>query len=203
MASHARPARWAKRAPAKRANVARKARSAGTAARSTGISRNGAKGLILLGGIGAVIYAIYKNVASAAGTVGAAAPGVTPASVAAVTGGTLGLPSINPIALPSYSVNLPIQAGTQNIPELPAGSAVNAGQVAASNSFWNSLQPVGSLSSGYINFPSGAQAAATLFDTRMDGTNGNFYVQWAGQTYLVGDPDSSGNYPAMLAPVQG
>jgi hypothetical protein len=69
-------------------------------------------------------------------------------------------------------------------------------EISASGSFWDNLQPVQGLSSGYINFPSGAQAAAALFPTRMD-ANGQYYVQWAGLVYVLGNQDSSGNWPAQ------
>ncbi len=109
--------------------------------------------------------------------------------------------SSNPSVLPptplaTSTPALPIQAGTQNSPELPDTMAPTAAEVSASGSFWDRLQPVQSVDSGYINFPSGAQAAATLFQTRMD-ANGQYYVQWGGLVYVLGSQDSSGNWPAQ------
>lgn len=131
----------------------------------------------LLGGGGLLAYLFYSRRASASTPVG-------PVS------------HLPPQGSVSQTVPLPIQAGTQNIPELPGSGAVTAPQVAASGSFWDSLTPVQSIDSGYINFPTGSQAAATLFQTRMD-DQGNYYVQWAGLTYLLGSQDSSGNWPAV------
>jgi hypothetical protein len=104
-------------------------------------------------------------------------------------------PVLNPAPVGPYSL-LPIQQGTQNIPELPSSMAPTGAEVSASGSFWSNLVPVASIPSGYINFPSGAQAAATLFPTRMD-ASGNYYVQWAGLVYLLGNQDGSGNWPAV------
>lgn len=78
--------------------------------------------------------------------------------------------------------------------------AVTGGQVAAAQSFWSTLQPVAAIDSGYITFPSGSQVAAALLsggNTAMD-ANGNYYVAWAGQVYMLGSQDSSGNWPALL-----
>ncbi len=96
---------------------------------------------------------------------------------------------------PSGKGAYPIQAGTQNIPELPGAGAPSAGDVSNAASFWNSLGGGGSLSSGYINFPSGSQAAASLFQVRSD-AYGSPYVQWAGRVYILTGPDSMGNYTA-------
>lgn len=98
--------------------------------------------------------------------------------------------------LTSGAVGLPIQAGTQNIPELPATMAPTGAEIGASGSFWDSLTAVAGPGAGYINFPSGAQAAAALFPMRMD-SGGNYYVQWAGLVYLLGSQDGSGNWPAQ------
>lgn len=131
---------------------------------------------LILGGGAAVLFFINARQASA-----------TPAPTPSGSGGTLPPPA------PS---GLPIQAGTQNIPELPASMAPTAPELTASGSFWDNLQPVASLSSGYINFPSGAQSAAALFPARMD-ASGNYYVQWSGLVYVLGNQDSSGNWPAQ------
>lgn len=101
----------------------------------------------------------------------------------------------------AIDTGLPIQAGTVNIPELPASMAPTTGELQSSGSLWDTLMPVDPRTSGYINFPGGSQAAAATFrygNTRVD-TQGNTYVQWAGITYQLGPQDASGNWPAMLA----
>lgn len=83
---------------------------------------------------------------------------------------------------------------------LAAVPAITADRVQAAVSFWGTLTPVVPLASGYIVFPSGSQAAASLFgggNTAMDG-DGNLYVSWAGNVYQLGSKDSAGNYPALL-----
>jgi hypothetical protein len=94
------------------------------------------------------------------------------------------------------ATQLPIQSGTQHIPELPGSGALTSGQFQEARGLWDSLIPVMPLDSGYINFPSGSQAAATLFTTKMDGM-GNYYVQWAGRTFQLGNQDATGNWPAI------
>jgi len=86
-------------------------------------------------------------------------------------------------------------AATQ-LPELPGAGALTSAQFTSANTYWDSLIPVMPLDSGYINFPSGSQAAATLFTTKMDAM-GNYYVQWAGRTFVLGSQDAMGNWPAM------
>jgi len=100
------------------------------------------------------------------------------------------LTTVGPVSL------LPIQAGTQNIPELPASMAPTTAEMESSVSLWDNLQPVPGLTSGYINFPSGAQSAAALFPARMD-SSGQYYVQWGGLVYVLGSQDGSGNWPAQ------
>lgn len=133
-------------------------------------------GLLGLGG-----FALFKSRSAAAQSPAGGSP----------AGGILSAPitTVGPVSL------LPIQAGTQNIPELPGSMAVTAPTVQGALSFWDTLNPGGSMSSGYINFPSGSQVAATLFQTRYDGY-GSPYVQWAGLTYILTGPDVSGNYSA-------
>lgn len=87
--------------------------------------------------------------------------------------------------------------GAPVIPELPGAQAPTSGELAAGGSFWDTLTPVQAISSGFINFPSGSQAAASEFLPRMD-QSGNYYVQWAGQTYGLGAMDANGNWPAIL-----
>ena len=86
------------------------------------------------------------------------------------------------------------------LPELAPGLAPTSQAIAASGSFWDSLEPTSALSSGYINFPSGTQVGAATFRfglTRTDAL-GNYYVQWAGETYELGSQDAAGNWPATL-----
>jgi hypothetical protein len=111
---------------------------------------------------------------------------------AATPAGLLSAPA-NPGAV--LQSMLPIQAGTQNSPELPGERAVSQPLVAGSASFWDTLLAGPSIPAGWINFPSGSQAAATLFQTRYD-VYGSPYVQWAGLSYILTGPDASGNYTA-------
>lgn len=165
------------RSPARKTALRARTRSV-TRAVST---RSGANRWIIGAGLlGMIGWMLLKNKASAA-TPTLALP--APSS----TGGGL---------LTSPGIGLPIQAGTQSIPELPATMATTSDQLSSAGTFWDTLQPVQSLPSGYINFPSGAQAAAAIFQTRMD-ANGSYYVQWAGLTYVLGNQDSSGNWPAQ------
>jgi hypothetical protein len=125
----------------------------------------------------------------------AAAQGTS--STPALTSSSSGsLPAQGPLTTVGPVSLLPIQAGTQNIPELPATMAPTAPEIGSSASLWNNLSPAPGLTSGYINFPSGAQAAAALFPTRMD-ANGQYYVQWGGLVYVLGVQDGSGNWPAQ------
>lgn len=106
-----------------------------------------------------------------------------------------------PVASAAADTGLPIQAGTVNIPELPATMAPTTEQIQQSGTLWDTLMPVDPKTSGYINFPGGSQAAAATFrygNTRVD-TQGNTYVQWAGITYQLGPQDASGNWPAIMA----
>jgi hypothetical protein len=142
---------------------------------------------LLFGGllIAGAVYFMRK--AAAQGT--SSAPTLTsPSSGSLPAQGPL--TTVGPVSL------LPIQAGTQNIPELPATMAPTAPEIGSSVSLWDNLTPVPGLTSGYINFPSGAQSAAALFPTRMD-SSGQYYVQWAGLVYVLGSQDGSGNWPAQ------
>lgn len=100
------------------------------------------------------------------------------------------------------SAQLTASAPTLSTPGvLPAALATSSAQVSVAADLWSTLQPVAPIDSGFIHFPTGTQAAASLLgagNTRMDG-NGNYYVLWAGQVYQLGNQDSSGNWPAMLA----
>lgn len=96
----------------------------------------------------------------------------------------------------SVSSNMP----RRSLPELPGSMAQTAGQIQNAATLWSQLSPVQPLDSGYINFPSGSQAAAATFasgNTRMD-AQGNYYVQWGGLTYQLGSQDGAGNWPAQV-----
>ena len=137
----------------------------------------GASPWVWLALVGAGAYALLRSKSAAASTPTLAAPAGPPNPGAVLT-------SLRPI-----------QAGTQNIPELPSTLAVTQSQVSGAASFWDTLLQGPAFDSGWINFPSGSQSAATLFQTRYD-TYGSPYVQWAGLTYILTGPDSSGNYTA-------
>lgn len=80
---------------------------------------------------------------------------------------------------------------------VPGSMATTAGALSATNAIWSNLTPTTGPYSGFVNFPTGSQAAAGLLQWATDGV-GNYYTQWAGHIYLVNvaQPDSSGNYPA-------
>jgi hypothetical protein len=135
------------------------------------MKRGGGMGLALLaiGGLGIVWLMKNSAAAKAAGAAAALAPG-------AADGASSG------------AVNL----------ELPGSSAPTADDITAGTSFWDVLNPVTPIATGYINFPSGAQAPAASFSnglTRMD-AGGNYFVQWGGQVYELGSMDAQGNWPA-------
>lgn len=129
--------------------------------------------LIMVGLAGAGLYLMLKSKASAADSNG----------------------QVVNIPLNTAYGNLPIQQGTQNIPELPGNMAPTSNNINTAAQYWANMAPVQGFSSGYINFPSGSQAAAALFPVRAD-VYGSPYVQWAGQLYILMGPDSSGNYNA-------
>jgi hypothetical protein len=141
--------------------------------------KSGVSAWVWLSLLGAGAYALLRSGKAAAATPGTLAQG------GPVNPGNL---------LTSYS-QLPIQAGTVNIPELPGNLAVSQPLVAGAASFWDTLLAGPAIPAGWINFPSGSQAAATFFQVRYD-TYGSPYVQWAGVSYILTGPDSSGNYTA-------
>lgn len=132
---------------------------------------------VWLGLLGVGGYALFKSTSASAATPGNAAPQGPQ----------------NPGNL--LASLLPIQAGTQNIPELPGVMAATAPQVSTAAGYWATLAPAQGFDTGYINFPSGSQAAAALFPVRVD-VYGSPYVQWAGLLFILTGPDSSGNYTA-------
>jgi len=87
--------------------------------------------------------------------------------------------------------------GTVSAPTLSPGSqATTAGALTATNQIWANLQATTGPYAGYVNFPTGSQAAAGLLQWATDG-QGNYYTQWAGHIYLVPlTTDDSGNYTA-------
>lgn len=93
---------------------------------------------------------------------------------------------------------LPVQSAGGVAPPIlsPGSSATTAGALSATNAIWQNLTATTGPYAGYVNFPSGSQAAAGLLQWATDGS-GNYYTEWAGHIYLV--PllaDSSGNYTA-------
>lgn len=159
--------------------------------------------LLLVAGIGLGGYLLYSwfNKANAAQ---AAAVNAGLANPAAARNNAYSVPALD-ASVPGVSfAPSTIQPGilTSTLTAVPA---VTTQQLAQANTFWGTLSPVMPLASGYITFPSGAQAAAATFgggNTAMDG-NGNLYVQWAGQVYQLGAQDSAGNYPALPAGASG
>ena len=87
--------------------------------------------------------------------------------------------------------------GTVLAPTLSPGSAATtAGALTATNQIWANLQATTGPYAGFVNFPTGSQAAAGLLQWATD-NQGDYYVQWAGHIYLVPlVTDASGNYTA-------
>lgn len=87
--------------------------------------------------------------------------------------------------------------GTVLAPSLSPGSAATtAGALTATNQIWANLTATTGPYSGFVNFPTGSQAAAGLLPWATDGS-GNYYTQWAGHIYLVPlQTDVNGNYTA-------
>ena len=131
-------------------------------------------GILLIAAAGAAAWALSKRASAATAAAGGA--GSAPGSAADNT-------SSPPDVTAAYD-NAGVLAPSAPVIEL-------------SGSFWDSLAPSNPLPSGYVDFPSGSQAAAALLTTRVDAL-GNAYVQWAGQTYELGAQDDAGNYPATL-----
>lgn len=157
--------RSAKPATRKRASVRTVRRSSGS---------NNSRWVVGAGIVGLMAWMLLRNKASAAES-----------STIMPNGGLL----------TSGAIGLPIQQGTQNIPELPGSMAPTSSSIGTAAQYWANMAPLQGFSSGYINFPSGSQAAAALFPVRAD-VYGSPYVQWAGNLYILLGPDSSGNYNA-------
>lgn len=154
-------------------------------------SRNSS--LLLVAGLGLGGYLLYsyfnKATASNKGD-----SGLTPAQS---RDNAYSVPGLN-TSVPGISfAPSTLQPGilTSTLTGIPALTSAQGSQV---QGFWGTLSPVVPLASGYVTFPSGSQAAASLFggNTAMDG-NGNLYVQWAGQVFQLGAKDSAGNYPTQ------
>ena len=147
--------------------------------------------LIAAGVIGAgFLYFLSK--ASAANASGLTAP-TSPPTGGSGTGPIQLLPEglYTGAAGSSPSGATPIYQST-----LPAPTSA---QVASQGSIWNGLQPTSFPGTGgYVNFPSGSQAAASLLPWRTDGVN--FFTQWAGVVFAVPvTTDAYGNYSAVQA----
>lgn len=81
---------------------------------------------------------------------------------------------------------------------VPGSAAPTTSQITAAQAIWQNLTTINSPTSGFVNFPSGSQAAAALLPFATDGA-GNSYTQWAGVIYIVSStPDGQGNYSAKL-----
>lgn len=81
---------------------------------------------------------------------------------------------------------------------VPGAIAPTGSQTNVTQAIWSNLTPMQGPSSGYVNFPSGSQAASALQQWATD-DSGNWYTQWSGQIYLVDwVPDPDGNYDARL-----
>lgn len=87
--------------------------------------------------------------------------------------------------------------GNVLVPTLsPASQATTAGALSATNAIWANLSATTGPYAGFVNFPTGSQAAAGLLQWATD-SQGNYYTQWAGHIYLVPlTTDSQGNYTA-------
>jgi hypothetical protein len=152
--------------------------------------------MLALYGVGAwLLYSLFKNTASAATPAGGTPAGGTPGAAfdtsgwdaIAAAGGLAPSPAGSVLTMPALQ-------------PLPGSMAPTQPQIAGAVSFWDTLAPATPPMSGYIQFPSGSQAAAALFgygNTAMD-NSGNFYVQWAGGVYrLANTPDRSGNWASV------
>ncbi len=77
--------------------------------------------------------------------------------------------------------------------------AITVAQASSQATTWAGLTPTSApAQSGYVNFPSGSQAAVALLPWRTDGTN--FFTNWAGVVYRVPlSADQYGNLTAIPA----
>ena len=97
----------------------------------------------------------------------------------------------------SAATSAPASGAAASAPSLSPGSqATTAGALSATNAIWGNLVATTGPYSGYVNFPTGSQAAAGLLQWATD-NSGNYYTQWAGHIYLVPlTTDGQGNYTA-------
>lgn len=143
--------------------------------------------MLTVGGIalgGFLFWSLTKKASAANAPAGGGLVPIAPES--------LGLPSGLYAGAPGPSGTVPIYQST-----LPAPTVV---EVAQQSGIWANLQAMSAspFSGGYVNFPSGAQAASALLPWRTDGAN--FYTQWAGTVYAVPvTSDAQGNYTAVTA----
>lgn len=100
-------------------------------------------------------------------------------------------------ATPAVQVTSPTTGLTLTPQPVPGALATTSGALAATNSIWSNLTATTGPGTGFVNFPTGSQAAAGLLQWATDGS-GNYYTQWAGHIYLVNvaQMDSNGNYTA-------
>lgn len=131
------------------------------------MARKNNAGLIIGAVVGiGVLYFVMSRKASAA-------------TLPAATGG--GMPTTGTVSAPSLS---------------PGSAATTSGALAATNAIWANLTATTGPDTGFVNFPSGSQAAAGLLPWATDG-QGNYYTQWAGHIYLIPLTfDAQGNYTA-------
>lgn len=115
---------------------------------------------------------------------------------AVAIGGLYFLMTRKATAAPAVQVTSP-GTGTVSAPTLsPASAATTAGALSATNSIWANLTATTGPYAGFVNFPTGSQAAAGLLQWATD-TAGNYYTQWAGHIYQVPlVTDDQGNYTA-------
>lgn len=146
--------------------------------------------LLAVGGLAALAYLLFGRKASAA-TAPQVAQTSNPANVP-----TLTPVGVTPPSMPMFPGLSPIEVSGA-LPELPGSIAVTQSEVAQASGLWAGLSSAPNLLSGWVNFPSGSQAAASLFEVRADAA-GNDYVEWSGQVYRLSSPDDSGNYTATL-----
>ena len=147
-----------------------------------------AQQMLIVGGValgGLLLWMFSKSSAASAATLAAGTAGSGPANLPG--------PTLAPITLPSgiYSAG-----GSLYQSALPAPTSA---QVSQQGAIWANLQPTSApVSSGWVNFPSGSQAAASLLPWRTDGSN--FYTNWAGVVFAVPlTADQYGNYTAVQA----
>lgn len=102
-----------------------------------------------------------------------------------------GTPAVGPVGSSGRAISAPTLS--------PGSMATTAGALTATDQIWANLTPTTGPDPGFVNFPSGSQAAAGLLQWAAD-PQGNYYTQWAGHIYLVPTTfDANGNYTATTA----